>query len=228
LARPLLPVVALALALAARLAFAEEPKKADEGFVPLFNGKDLTGWVVMGAKQYKDKDGTMKDDWHAAEDGTLVCEGKCAGWLRSEKQYKNFVLKLEYRISKGGNSGVFVHAPERGQSSHLGREVQILDCAGRPVSKSIVGGYYSVIAPRKNMARPFTEWNDYVMTCNGSRFIVAMNGEETLNADLAEAQIEASCPKGFLPGLKSREGYIGLQDHRSRVEFRNLLLKVLP
>ena len=225
-----LSVLGASLVLITCPASAEEPKappKADEGFVPLFNGQDLTNWVPNGPNQFKDKDGTEKDNWHAA-DGVLVCEAKKGVWLRSEKQYKNFVLKLEYRISKGGNSGVFVHCPAAGQSSHLGREVQILDCEGKPVNKGIAGSYYSVVAPKKNMAKPYTEWNEYVITCNGSRFTIVMNGEETVNADLGDPTLAETCNKGFLPGLKSREGYIGLQDHNSRVEFRNILIKVLP
>jgi 3-keto-disaccharide hydrolase len=111
----LLTCVALLLA-AAFPARAEEPAQ----FQPIFNGKDLTGWVNVN---------TAEDTWRV-RDGLLVCTGKPIGVMRSEKQYENFILHIEWRHMKaGGNSGVFVWSegtvPE-GAEIHF-RNIQLLE-----------------------------------------------------------------------------------------------------
>src|SRR5262249_20264280 len=93
-----------------------DQEKAD-GFVPLFNGKDLSGWKPYGGKPGNG----------AAEDGLLVCRGSGGGWLGTERDYANFELRLEYRLRPAGNSGVYLRAPEEGHISRVGMEIQILD-----------------------------------------------------------------------------------------------------
>src|SRR5689334_24666924 len=76
----------------------------DDGFVPLFNGKDLAGWVVKG----------KPEGWQVTKDGILRSEGGKGGeWLRSEKEYDDFILKVEWKVSKDGNSGVFLRVPDK-------------------------------------------------------------------------------------------------------------------
>src|SRR5437868_1878199 len=93
----------------------DENEKA-EGFVPLFNGKDLTGWKRFDGKAA----------W-SATNGMIVCDGKGGGWLGTEREYDNFVLRLEYRLVPGGNSGVYLRAPSKGYISRQGMEIQLLD-----------------------------------------------------------------------------------------------------
>src|SRR4051812_11679529 len=106
-------VLGLAFVLAAvacRLPAAEE-----EGFVSLFNGKDLTGWVVKG----------KKEGWKV-QDGILHSDGAMGGdWIRSEKEYGDFIYKVDWKISKGGNSGVFIRVTDEGAPWQTGYEVQI-------------------------------------------------------------------------------------------------------
>ena len=94
---------------------------AEDGFRPLFNGKDLTGWVDVN---------TSKDTW-SVRDGLLVCSGLPIGVMRSEKQYENFLLHIEWRHMKpGGNSGVFLWSdatPVPGKQLPKGLEVQMLE-----------------------------------------------------------------------------------------------------
>jgi hypothetical protein len=182
-------------------------QKAEEGFVPLFNGKDLTGWHVMGTPAWK------------VEDGVLVCTGEGSGWLRSDKQYENFVLRLEFRISKGGNSGIFIRSALEGNPAFTGMEVQILDDHGRQPTPHTTGAIYDAVAPKKNMSKPAGEWNFVEIICSGPWVVVAMNGEEIVRVNMDEH-----------PKLKDRlrKGYIGLQNHGSRVEFRNIRIKELP
>ncbi len=196
-------IVALSVALM-QLSAAQ---KAEEGFVPLFNGKDLTGWHVMGTPAWK------------VEDGVLVCTGEGGGWLRSDKQYENFVLRLEFRISKGGNSGIFIRSALEGNPAFTGMEIQILDDHGREPAPYTTGAIYDAVAPKKNMSKPAGEWNFVEIICSGPWVVVAMNGEEIVRVNMDEH-----------PKLKDRlrKGYIGLQNHGSRVEFRNIRIKELP
>ncbi|MEX2558350.1 MAG: DUF1080 domain-containing protein, partial [Pirellulales bacterium] len=106
---------AVGLLLLALPAFADKEKQRE--FKPLFNEKDLTGWKAI--------DGPI-DSWKA-EDGMLSTTGKEGGWLSTEDEYANFELKLEFRVPKGGNSGVFLRAPHEGNPAFAGMEIQVLD-----------------------------------------------------------------------------------------------------
>src|SRR5580765_7589343 len=90
------------LAVVPCLAQTPDDKEKNEGFVPLFNGKALAGWKVYDSKS---------DVW-IVEEGMIVCTGKGGGWLGSDRDYADFVLRLEYRLKPGGNSGVYLRAPE--------------------------------------------------------------------------------------------------------------------
>ncbi len=181
-------------------------EKGEKGFESLFNGKDLKGWVVMGSESWK------------VEDGVIVCTGQGGGWLRSEKEYGDFVLRMEYRISKGGNSGIFLRASLQGNPAYTGMEVQILDDHGREPATWTTGAIYDVVAPKKNMSRPAGEWNQVEIICSGPWVIVWINGEEIVRVSMDEN-----------PKLKGRlrKGFIGLQNHGNRVEFRNIRIKPL-
>src|SRR3954462_11779989 len=100
------------------------PAQAPEGFTPLFNGKDLTGWKATG-----------KTDVWGAENGVLYVAGGGGGWLLTEKEFKDFELRLEYKMPKMGNSGVGLRTPLPGQQpkgkgwdpAYVGMEIQLLD-----------------------------------------------------------------------------------------------------
>src|SRR5437879_1665147 len=87
------------------------------GWVPLYNGRDLSGWHAKDGKP---------EAWHT-EGNLLVCQGAGGGWLTSDRQYGDFELRLDYRIPKGGNSGVGIRYPAQGDPAHEGMEIQILD-----------------------------------------------------------------------------------------------------
>ena len=86
-------------------------------FHSLFNGKDLAGWVVVETEPGK---------WHV-QDGELVIDKAHGGWIRTDREYADFVLKLEFNLTPGGNSGVFIRAPEKGNGAFAGMEIQMLD-----------------------------------------------------------------------------------------------------
>ncbi|MBM4039850.1 MAG: DUF1080 domain-containing protein, partial [Planctomycetes bacterium] len=187
---------------------------ADEGFVPLLNGKDLAGWTTTG-------------NWIVEEGGVVALRPRPGehGWTRygayltTARKYKDFVLDLEFKINKGGNSGVFLRVGNTKDHVASGFEIQILDTHGKQnPGHHDCGGVIGAAGPSKNMAKPAGEWNRYVITCQGSRLTVVFNGEQTIDLDLAKSPLKSRPP----------EGYIGFQDEGLPVWYRNVRIRELP
>lgn len=196
----------------------------DAGFVRLYNGKDLSGWEVQNGKL---------SSWKA--DGELLsCVAPGGGWLRTTKQYSDFVLRLDYRIPKGGNSGVGLRFPSTNDPAHFGMEIQILDDPD-PQYANIepgqhTGSIYYQAPATKVAAKPPGEWNSYEITCRGPQVKVVLNGQ-VVNDVMVDQYTKG---KGGHKPLSERPeiGFIGLQSHGSRgdfqkVDFRNIELKDL-
>jgi hypothetical protein len=193
----------------------ETPSDDDQqGFVPMFNGEDLTGWQTTG-------------NWKVLDDGlvTLIPRPGEHGWQRysayltTKRKYKNFVLDLEFKINEGGNSGVFLRVDDRLDQVETGFEVQILDTHGKenPTNHDC-GGVIRAKAPSKNMAKPAGQWNRYIITCVGDQLEVVLNGERIIDMDLSKSPLKD----------RPEEGYIGFQDEAKRVWYRNVRIKELP
>src|SRR5437868_1908524 len=189
-----------------------DAKEPADGFVPLFNGKDLAGWKTYDAK---------KDVW-AAEDGMIVCRGGGGGWLGTERDYANFILRLEYRLPPAGNSGVYIRAPEKGHISRVGMEIQLLDDSDPKYAKldfyQYTGSIYHVVPPSRRVSKPAGEWNKIEIRAVGRQVAVVLNGKKIVDADLDWYLKDEAIAKEH-PGLKRTTGHIGLQDHNDRVEF---------
>lgn len=192
----------------------------ETGFVPLFNGQDLTGWkVIQGGK---------KEAW-GAEEGVMFVKGGGGGWLVTEKEYDNFELRFEFKLPKMGNSGVALRTPAMGDPAYVGMEIQLLDDATwkqnykelRPVQYT--GAIYDVIAPSKDATKPFGEWNTMRIVCSGRRVTVELNGVVTVDANVDEFKDKVKTH----PGLTRTSGHVGFQSHDGRVEFRHVRLKPL-
>ena len=213
---------ALLVALFAAPACAQlSDREKAEGFVPLFNGKDLDGW-----KQYAGKG----QNWSAA-DGMIVCRGKGGGWLGTTRDYDNFVLRLEYKLSPGGNSGVYIRAPQTGHISRAGMEIQLLDDSHPSYAKidfyQYTGSIYHVVPPTRRAGKPAGQWNTLAIRAEGRRVVVVLNGIKVVDADLDHYLRDPAIAKEHT-GLKRAGGRIGLQSHTDRVEFRTLRIKTLP
>ena len=180
-----------------------------EGFISLFNGKNLDGWWVLGDK----KDGFI------VKDGVIAWNGTGGKALYTRDCYDNFILRLEWKIEKkNGNSGLYNRAPRTNRQSKSGMEIQIQGDSGTPITEQTTGSIYSVVAPKINAVKPEGEWNTEEVTCNGPLVKIILNGQLVQDTNLDEN-----------PELKGRlrKGFIGLQDHSSAVEFRNLRIKKL-
>jgi Domain of Unknown Function (DUF1080) len=193
--------------------------------VPLFNGKDLDGWVVEGTKERKDADGQAKLVW-SVRDGLIVCEGSGFGFLRYDKKvFGNFALHVEYRMAPRCNSGIGIRTAafdprlsRETRPSFFGYEIQLLDDAGKPPDVHSSGSLYRYVAPSSNPVKPAGEWNSVDVECNGPRVRVRINGEEIVNVD--QTKIEAI-------KNKPRQGYVCLQNHGGHIEFRNVTAREL-
>ena len=185
----------------------------DAGFVPMFNGKDLTGWQTTG-------------NWLVEKDGTVTLKPRPGekGWTRydayltTKRTYRDFVLDLEFKFGRGGNSGVFLRVADPKSQVSTGFEVQILDTHGKKkIGAHDCGGVIGTAAPSKNMVKPAGEWNRYTITCKGTKLKVVLNGEQIIDLDLSKS------------GLKNRPpaGYIGFQDEAKPVWYRNVRIKEL-
>lgn len=196
-------------------------KDKAEGFVPLFNGKDLSGW-----KQFAGKG----EVW-SASGGMIVCSGKGGGWLGSDRDYDNFIVRLEYKLAPAGNSGVYIRAPQTGHISRAGMEIQLLDDNHPRYAKidfyQYTGSIYHVVAPTRRAGKPGGQWNAIEIRAEGRQVIVVLNGVTIVDADLDRCLRDPAVAKEHT-GLKRTTGRIGLQSHTDRVEFRNLRIKVLP
>jgi len=187
--------------------------EAEDGFVPLFDGKTLDGWKTTG-------------NWIMEEDGSVSLHPRPGerGWQRYDaylttaRKYKDFILDLEFKIGKAGNSGVFLRVGDPASQVKTGFEVQILDTHDKPKpGNHDCGGVIGTAAPSKNMAKPAGEWNRYVITLKGSQLKVELNGEQIHDLDLAKSAVKD----------RPLEGYIGFQDEAKRVWYRNVRIKEL-
>lgn len=206
-----------AVATIAMLSLLAVPTQAAE-WKPLFNGKDLSGWQAV--------DGPMAN-WKV-EDGMLYCSGGGGGWLSTLRQYANFELELQFRLPVGGNSGVFVRAPREGTQAFDSMEIQILDDTApqyanlQPVQ--LTGSVYGVAAPKSRADKKPGEWQSLRITCNGRRVQVVLNGTPIVDANLDEHK---DAEKEH-PGINRTTGYIGLQNHGTRLDFKDLRIHELP
>jgi hypothetical protein len=193
-----------------------------DGFVEMFNGRDLTGWKRIN---------THESTWKF-EDALLVCSGKPIGELRTERMYQNFVLELEWRhLIPRGNAGVFVWADDitaRGVPFHRGIEVQVLENAyGNTRSHTTHGDIFPIHGatmtpvngrggqrafPTEQRSNPSPEWNHYRIVCNDGEIALAVNGKFV-------TQGRACNP---------RKGYICLESEGGVVHYRNVRIKELP
>jgi hypothetical protein len=194
-----------------------EPAREDN-FVPLFNGRDLTGW-----KRYD----TRTDVW-SVQDGMIVCSGKGGGWLGTDRDYADFILRLDYRLAPGGNSGIYIRAPEKGHISRVGMEIQILDDNAPQYARldfyQYTGSIYHVVAPSRRASKPAGQWNALEIEAAGRELRIVLNGKKIVDADLDRCLKDPDVAREHT-GLSRTTGRIGLQSHSERVEFRNLRIK---
>jgi hypothetical protein len=198
-------------------------------FRDLFNGKDLTGWVNVN---------TAEDTW-SVRDGMLISTGKPIGVMRTDRQYENFILHIEWRhMEPGGNSGVFVWSegePPEGRRLPRGLEVQMLELdwvklhtrdGKAPPIAYVHGELFGAGGleatpenPRGNRSKSLEnrcrgrgEWNTYDVVCVDGNVKLAVNGK-------------------FVNGIRdsrTKKGYLCLEAEGAEIHFRNIQIMELP
>ncbi len=192
---------------------------AQQQFVKLYNGQDLSGWHVKGGKA---------EAWKA--NGEMIsCVAPGGGWLASDKEYGDFVLRLEYRIGPGGNSGVGIRFPAEGDPAHVGMEIQILDDSDPKYANlnpaQYNGGIYYQSPAKTKAAKAPGEWNRYVIRCQGPKITIRLNGTVIQDVNVEEFTKGQGGHKALAE--RPRKGMVGLQSHGDQVDFRNIEIREL-
>ncbi|MCA9008601.1 MAG: DUF1080 domain-containing protein, partial [Planctomycetaceae bacterium] len=212
------------------------------GWKLLFDGRTTNGWRNYRAEK-------VSDGW-TIKDGALERVSKGAGDIVTTDEFQNFELSLEYRISKGGNSGIMFHVTEEGaQPWHSGPEVQVQDNVdGRDPQKA--GWLYQLYKPVKpawatqfenqvgfkgsdmdDATRPAGEWNQVYLRISPRQCEVAVNGVSYFYFNKGDAEwdkrVAASKFAAFPQFGKAKKGHICLQDHGDPVAYRNIKLRIL-
>jgi hypothetical protein len=203
----------------------EKEKQSD--WQLLFDGRTTKGWMTIDSKPLPQR---------YVQDGSLNPHPSDY-MLVYDSPLENYVLSLDFKITPHCNSGIFVRTMpltrrEGRDVGYNGIEVAIDDT--KTADYHDTGAFYDLVKPKKNAMKPIGEWNHIVITSDGSRMSVVLNGEAVSQIDFDEWREPNKRPDGsphkFDVAYKDhpRKGYIGLQDHGSDCWFRNIKLKRLP
>ena len=217
----------------------EAPTPTQSEWISLFDGETFNGWKEYNAD-------TINPKW-GIEDGTIFVskEGntreKNTGFGKSiitEKQFGNFELELEYRMSEGGNSGVMYHVvedPKYSQDYETAPEYQILDdefSATETEPIRMAASSYDMFVPTNKKLNPAGEWNKVKLVYSNGKVEHWLNGEKVLeftegSPAWEEAYSNSKFSRDFPDWGKSNTGHISLQDHGDFVAFRNIRIREL-
>lgn len=195
-------------------------KTVEEGFTSLFDGETLNGWALKGGR----------GGGYGVTNGAIYCARGGGGNLLTEKEFSDFVLRLDYMLEPGGNNGVGIRCPLEGEDvTYSGNEIQVLDDKA-PKHAHIKpwqfnGSLYGVV-PAKNGTAKIGEWNSYEITACGRNIKVVLNGRTILDANVNDVTDEETIRKH--PGMFRDRGHIGFLGHNDFVQFRNIRIKELP
>ena len=193
----------------------------DHGWIKLFNGKDLSGWKIFLDPSSKVSPTAI---WKV-ERGMIVCDGSVYGYLLTDREYENYVLKVQWRwgekVTRSRNSGVFVHVSGRDMIWPKGVEAQLE--AGHAGDFWLVEHFKLKIDPKRqdpriarhyyrlkdHVEKPIGQWNQYEITCKGNTIKLVINGQVVNEGTQAE----------------SSKGKILLQSEGAEIYFRDVELK---
>lgn len=199
----------------------------ENGFTSIFNGQDLDDWVYgTSGNQMKRGVGYQVKP----EEQIVYCTVKDGGNLYTKREYANFILRLEFKLTEAANNGIGIRAPLAGHASYMGMEIQVLDDYS-PDYKNLrpeqyCGSVYDVFAAETGYLKPVGQWNSEEIMADGRHVRVILNGHVITDADLDTVTDPKKLQKH--PGLLRKTGHIGFLGHDSAVEFRNLRIKELP
>lgn len=202
------------------------PEDKAAGWTLLFDGKTLDGWLRSDGKQ----------PTRGLEDGAINPHGCGAYMLVYDKEFTNFELQLDYKVTMNCNSGIFVRTyplkPRPGKDVGFnGIEVAIDD--GIKEGYHATGAIYDLSPVLVDATKPTGKWNHIDVTCNKGQITVVLNGQQVNSVDLDKFTEPNKRPNGTAHKFDvayqkhPRHGYIGLQDHGSPCWFKNIKLRPL-
>ncbi len=207
-------------------------------WVTLFDGKTTNGWHKYGGgpvgSAWKIADGALYLDATDKENGKI----KNGGDIATDEEFENFDLKLEWKISKGGNSGIMFCVHEDTTKYKMpyetGPEMQILDNEGHPdgkIKKHRAGDLYDLISCSKETVKPVGEWNRVEIKLLNGQLDFFLNGENVVSTTMWDDnwnKMVANSKFKTMPGFATfRKGRVDLQDHDFTVWYRNIMIKKL-
>lgn len=230
---------------------ATPPDDVEEGFVSLFNGRDLGGWRYGRRGDGENKSGKG----YQVENGVIFCTRDDGGNLYTEKEYADFIFRFEFKLEPNANNGIGIRAPLEGDSAYAGMEIQVLDDEGPQYKDKLQpwqyhGSIYNIVPAKRGALKPTGEWNTEEIYAKAGHIKVTLNEKVIVDADLTEierlrheleewnrknAQFQDAFPElnqllkryQAHPGLARKTGHIGFLGHGARVEFRKLRVKEL-
>jgi hypothetical protein len=190
---------------------------SDSGFARIFNGQDFTGWT-----------GDVEN--YEIVDGAIQCKAGQGGNVFTEREYADFIARLEFKLSPGGNNGLAIRFDGKGRPHLDGFELQVLDSEHEKYAKldprQYHGSVYGLVAAHRGYLRPTGEWNFQQVTVRGSKIKVELNGTTIVDADLSEV---TESKDGAVPaGARRKSGHFGFAGHNDPVAFRNISIRELP
>jgi len=192
-------------------------KHNDMGFTSVFDGKSFDGWA-----------GPTNN--YEVKDGTIVCRPGKGGTIYTKQEFGDFVARLEYKLPPGGNNGLAIRYPGKGDTAYVGMcEVQVLDDDAPQYKKldprQYNGSVYGMVPAHRGSLRPTGQWNFEEVTVKGPTIKVELNGNVIVDADVSKVkEFMANTPH---PGKDRKSGHFGFAGHNDPVQFRNIRIKSL-
>ncbi|MGI8922903.1 MAG: family 16 glycoside hydrolase [Fimbriimonadales bacterium] len=204
------------------------PEEARQGFELLFDGKATDKW--RGFRKQ-----TLPRGWSASDGELGLAKGAGAGDIVTKDQYSDFELRLEWKVSPGGNSGIFFRVSEELTAVYLSApEMQVLDDDLHPDGMNpltMAGSNYALHARRRDVVRPAGNWNDVRIIAKGNDIEYWLNGYRVVSYKLGSPEWTSLVTKSKFADWPSygkvKTGHIALQDHGDAVAFRNIRIRKL-
>ena len=189
--------------------------KQDKSFVSIFNGQDFNGWE--GAT-----------DNCEIVDGCIQCKHGKGGTIFTADEYEDFQVHFQFKLPKAGNNGLAIRYPGAGDTAYSGMcELQVLDTEypGKLDPRQVHGSAYGMVAAKTGYLNSFDNWNHQVVTVQGTRITVELNGSIILDTDLDDVTEYMSGQPH--PGKERTKGHFGFAGHGDPVKFREIWIKHL-
>lgn len=194
-------------------------EEEQQGFRHLFNGNDLDKW--RNASGYSIEKQILYFNPAISESSNLF----------TAKEYNNFHLRFEFRLTPGANNGLAIRSPLQGDPAYHGIEIQILD-DNAAIYRNLQpyqyhGSVYGIVAAKKGFLKDTGEWNEQEVIIEGDHIRIILNGETIVDSDLQKETRKGTADKREHPGIRRTSGHIGFLGHGSPVYFRNIRIKEL-